>query len=135
MKAPILLLLFPLLACAAGPSPDHSEFEAMLFAPYRAPPSGARTFPLSFDYPHSSVPVLASWRLDLARAGVPVAQWHGQVLLRGAPGASAESLEDMMDIALTECERFFPAFQFVLWGGKAPGEALQAAMLDCVGEA
>lgn len=65
--------------------------------------------------------------------GVPV--FRHAVLLRGAPGASAESLEDMMDIALTECERFFPAFQFVLWGGKAPSEALQAAMLDCVGEA
>ncbi len=65
--------------------------------------------------------------------GVPV--FRHSVLLRGAPGASAESLEDMVDIAITECERFFPAFQFVLWGGKAPADALQAAMLDCVGEA
>jgi hypothetical protein len=65
--------------------------------------------------------------------GVPV--FRHSVLLRGAPGASAESLEDMVDIALTECERFFPAFQFVLWGGKRPEEALQAAMLECVGEA
>jgi len=65
--------------------------------------------------------------------GTPV--FRHSVLLRGAPGASAESLEDMVDIALTECERFFPAFQFVLWGGKAPADALQAAMLDCVGEA
>jgi hypothetical protein len=65
--------------------------------------------------------------------GVPV--FRHSVLLRGAPGASAESLEDMVDIALTECERFFPAFQFVLWGGKAPADALAAAMLDCVGEA
>ena len=65
--------------------------------------------------------------------GTPV--FRHSILLRGAPGASAESLEDMVDIALTECERFFPAFQFVLWGGKAPGEALAAAMLDCVGEA
>lgn len=65
--------------------------------------------------------------------GVPV--FRHSVLLRGSPSASAESLEDMVDIALTECERFFPAFQFVLWGGKKPDEALQAAMLDCVGEA
>ena len=65
--------------------------------------------------------------------GVPV--FRHSVLLRGAPGASAESLEDMVDIALTECERFFPAFQFVLWGGKTPVDALAAAMLDCVGEA
>ncbi|MGE0226283.1 MAG: YbjN domain-containing protein [Acetobacteraceae bacterium] len=65
--------------------------------------------------------------------GMPV--FRHSVLLRGAPGASAESLEDMVDIAITECERFFPAFQFVLWGGKQPAEALDAAMLECVGEA
>ncbi|MBW6398048.1 YbjN domain-containing protein [Roseomonas sp. HJA6] len=65
--------------------------------------------------------------------GVPV--FRHSVLLRGAQGASAESLEDMVDIAITECERFFPAFQFVLWGGKSPADALAASMLDCVGEA
>ena len=65
--------------------------------------------------------------------GVPV--FRHSVLLRGAPGASAESLEDMVDIALTECERFFPAFQFVLWGGKGPREALTAAMVETEGEA
>ena len=64
--------------------------------------------------------------------GMPV--FRHAVLLRGAPGASAESLEDMVDIAITECERFFPAFQFVLWGGKTPQDALAAAMLECVGE-
>jgi hypothetical protein len=68
-----------------------------------------------------------------AEDGVPV--FRHSVLLRGSPSASAESLEDMVDIAITECERFFPAFQFVLWGGKSPAEALAASMLDCVGEA
>lgn len=68
-----------------------------------------------------------------AEDGVPV--FRHSVLLRGATGASAESLEDMVDIAITECERFFPAFQFVLWGGKSPADALAASMLDCVGEA
>jgi hypothetical protein len=65
--------------------------------------------------------------------GMPL--FRHAMLLRGTQGASAESLEDMVDIALTECERFFPAFQFTLWGGKSPADALQAAMLDCVGEA
>ncbi len=65
--------------------------------------------------------------------GMPL--FRHAVLLRGAPGVSAESLEDMVDIAITECERFYPAFQFVLWGGKTPAEALAAAMLECVGEA
>ncbi|GAJ27815.1 type III secretion system chaperone family protein [Acidomonas methanolica] len=57
------------------------------------------------------------------------------VLLRGGTMLAAESMEDMIDIALTECERFYPAFQFTLWGGKTPAEALEAAMLDCAGEA
>ena len=56
-------------------------------------------------------------------------------LLRGAHGASVEQLEDLMDIALTECERFYPAFQFVIWGGKSAGEAVSAAILDTVAEA
>ena len=57
------------------------------------------------------------------------------MLLRGASAVAAESIEDLIDIAITECERFFPAFQFVLWGGKSADEALEAAMLECVGEA
>ncbi len=65
--------------------------------------------------------------------GTPV--FRHSVLLRGQQAASPESLEDLVDIALTECERFFPAFQFVLWGGKTAAEAIQAAMLECVGEA
>jgi hypothetical protein len=65
--------------------------------------------------------------------GMPV--FRHSVLLRGVTSASAESVEDMVDIAVTECERFFPAFQFVLWGGRTPDDALAAAMLECIGEA
>ena len=56
-------------------------------------------------------------------------------LLRGSPGASVEQLEDLLDIALTECERFYPAFQFVIWAGKTPEEAIEAAILETAGEA
>ena len=65
--------------------------------------------------------------------GMPL--FRHSVLLRGTASASVESLEDMVDIAITECERFYPAFQFVLWGGKSPADALECAMLECVGEA
>jgi hypothetical protein len=57
------------------------------------------------------------------------------VLLRGASGACVEQIEDLVDIAVTECERFYPAFQLVVWGGKAAEEALAAAMIDPQGEA
>lgn len=54
--------------------------------------------------------------------------------LRGQKVAT-ESLEDLLEAALGECERFFPAFQFVLWGGKTAQEAMTAAMFETVGEA
>ncbi|MGO8915965.1 MAG: YbjN domain-containing protein [Stellaceae bacterium] len=57
------------------------------------------------------------------------------VLLRGASGACVEQIEDLVDIAVSECERFYPAFQLVVWGGKAAEEAIAAAMIDPVGEA
>ena len=57
------------------------------------------------------------------------------VLLRGARGASVEQLEDLVDIAITECDRFYPAFQMVIWGGQPAAEAIAAAMLEPVGEA
>jgi hypothetical protein len=57
------------------------------------------------------------------------------VLLRGALGASVEQLEDLVDMALTECERFYPAFQLVIWGGKTPEEAVTSAMIEPMGEA
>ncbi|MBI1208235.1 MAG: hypothetical protein GC191_13235 [Azospirillum sp.] len=56
-------------------------------------------------------------------------------LLRGSRGATIEQLEDLVEIALSECERFYPAFQFVIWGGKSASEAVSAAILDTVGEA
>jgi hypothetical protein len=65
--------------------------------------------------------------------GMPL--YRHAVLLRGAHGASVESLEDMVSIAIAECERFYPAFQLVLWGGKTASEAIDMAMLDCAGEA
>lgn len=41
----------------------------------------------------------------------------------------------LVEIAVDECDRFYPAFQFLLWGGKTPVEALEAAMVDAAGEA
>lgn len=68
-----------------------------------------------------------------ADEGVPM--FRHAVLLRGLMGASMEQIEDLVDIAISECERFYPAFQFVLWGGKSPADAISAALLDTVGEA
>lgn len=57
------------------------------------------------------------------------------LLLRGGNGATPEQLEDLIDIAITECDRFFPAFQSVVWGGNSSADALEIALMDTVGEA
>jgi hypothetical protein len=48
---------------------------------------------------------------------------------------SFEQAESIAEAALEECERFYPVFQFVLWGGKSPGEAISAALIETAGEA
>jgi hypothetical protein len=65
--------------------------------------------------------------------GLP--SYRHSMLLRGARTVSVEQVEDMVDIAVNECERFYPAFQFVLWGGKSASEALEAAVIETAGEA
>jgi hypothetical protein len=57
------------------------------------------------------------------------------LLLRGGQGVSTEQLEDLLDIAMVECNRFYPAFQSVLWGGTTVEQAMEIALLDTVGEA
>ena len=57
------------------------------------------------------------------------------LMLRGISSASVEQLEDLMDISHNECERFYPAFHLVIWGGKDPVGAVEAAMLETCGEA
>lgn len=65
--------------------------------------------------------------------GVPM--FRHTSLCRGDVGLAPEQVEDLMDIAVTECERFYPAFQFVIWGGKSAKEAIAASLLETVGEA
>ena len=57
------------------------------------------------------------------------------LLLRGGAGASSEQVEDLLDIAVMECDRFYPAFQSVIWGGRDYTDAVDIALMDTVGEA
>ena len=65
----------------------------------------------------------------------------GTLLYRSATLLGDEGLlsiaqaQSLVETAVEECDRFYPAFQFVLWGDKKPREALAAAMVDAAGEA
>jgi len=48
---------------------------------------------------------------------------------------SIDQAQALVEIAIDECDRFYPAFQFVLWGDKSPRSALEAALVDAAGEA
>ena len=49
--------------------------------------------------------------------------------------ASAAQCEALLNLAVEACEYYYPAFQFVLWGGKSAQEAVAAAVLECAGQA
>jgi hypothetical protein len=55
--------------------------------------------------------------------------------LPGGLTASAAQCESMLVGAIHACERYYPAFQFVVWAGKSASEAMSAAMFDTEGEA
>jgi hypothetical protein len=57
------------------------------------------------------------------------------LVLPGGIPASTAQCEVMLVSAIHACERYYPAFQFVVWAGKSAGEAMSAAMFDTAGEA
>lgn len=57
------------------------------------------------------------------------------LLLRDGAGTTAEHLQELLDLAISECERFYPAFQSVVWGGKTPAQALEIALFETIAEA
>ena len=57
------------------------------------------------------------------------------LVLAGGVEASGQQCEAMLATALDSCERYYPAFQFVVWAGKSAREALDAAMFETSGRA
>ena len=44
-------------------------------------------------------------------------------------------LEDLVDIAIYECEKYYPAFQLVLFEDQSPKEAIELSLIDVIGKA
>ena len=60
---------------------------------------------------------------------------HAAMIDGDEPTLSLGQAELLIESAIDECERFYPVFQFVLWGGKTPQEAIAAALIETQGEA
>lgn len=71
---------------------------------------------------------------DIWSQGRVLVYRHG-VMLADDGMLSIDQAQALIENAVDECDRFYPAFQFVLWGNKSPADALEAAMIDAAGEA
>src|SRR5580693_8224977 len=64
-----------------------------------------------------------------------VVMFRHALLLAGGGVASDRQCEALFASALDSCERYFPAFQFVIWAGKSARESMDSAMFETSGEA
>ena len=64
-----------------------------------------------------------------------VVMFRHALLLAGGVPASGRQCEAVLGSALDACERYYPAFQFVVWAGKPAREAMESAMFETSGEA
>lgn len=61
--------------------------------------------------------------------------WRYGLTLAGNQIASAEQVDRMISEAVTNAERFYPAFQLVCWGDDNPERAMDVAMGQAYGRA
>lgn len=64
-----------------------------------------------------------------------VVMFRHSLLMAGGADPDGRQCEAILKMAVTACDRYFQAFQFVLWAGKSPREALDGAMFETEGEA
>ncbi len=57
------------------------------------------------------------------------------LLLSGGIEPGDEQAAALIATAVEACERYFQAFQFVVWAGKSAKEAIEGALLETAGEA
>ena len=59
----------------------------------------------------------------------------GGMLLSGGAEPTEEQAIALIKAAVEACERYYQAFQFVVWAGKTAKEGMEGAILETVGEA
>ena len=57
------------------------------------------------------------------------------LILAGGQSACAEQIDTMIATAVLAAERYYPAFQLVAWGDRAPEDAMQVAIAEAYGRA
>jgi hypothetical protein len=57
------------------------------------------------------------------------------LVLAGGQAASPEQIDTMIGAAVVSAERYYPAMQLNIWGGRSPAEAMQVAIAEAYGRA
>ena len=57
------------------------------------------------------------------------------LLASGGQGASPEQIDAIITAAVLNAERYYPAFQLVIWGDRTPRDAMQVAIAEAYGRA
>jgi hypothetical protein len=57
------------------------------------------------------------------------------LVLAGEQMASPEQIDTMISAAVLSAERYYPAFQLVVWGDRSPRDAMQIAIAEAYGRA
>ena len=61
--------------------------------------------------------------------------FRNSLLLSGGAEANDAQCEALIRFAIDNCQRYFPAVQFVVWAGRSAEEALESSMFETIGEA
>ena len=61
--------------------------------------------------------------------------WRYGLVLAGGQMAGPEQIDRLISSAVMAAERFYPAFQLVGWGDKAPADAMKVAIAEAYGRA
>jgi hypothetical protein len=64
-----------------------------------------------------------------------VVMFRHSLLLAGGAEPTHPQCETMLRASVEACERYFQAFQFVIWAGKTAREALDSVLFETEGEA
>lgn len=64
-----------------------------------------------------------------------IVMYRQALLLSGGAEPNSSQVERLLVTAIEACERYFQAFQFVVWAGKTAGEALESVLFETLGEA
>jgi hypothetical protein len=61
--------------------------------------------------------------------------YRNSILLAGQAEMNDAQCERVIAIAIETCQQYYPACQFVIWGGQSASEAMGNALLETQGEA